>query len=80
MKKNMVLRYVGFMILMIGVFFNLKMIYDKAWPTYIFMIICLIGLLQILISFLMKGKTIGWQFFFIVTSFILSYLVFRYFF
>ena len=54
-KRNLILRYFGFFILIIGVVLNILMILGNAWPTYIYALFCLIGILQIVISNSLKN-------------------------
>lgn len=73
-RKNLVLRYFGLFFLLMGVILNVKMFIDEAWPTYLFFIICIIGLVQIIISFLIKQIKIGWQIFWALIPFILGFI------
>ena len=48
------------------------MFVNQAWPTSLFFIICLIGIIQICFSYYKKIK-IGWQIFWSLIPFILGY-------
>lgn len=52
----LITRYFGLVILIIGVFFNLKMYLFEELPTYMFSILSFFGILLIGISYLMKPK------------------------
>jgi hypothetical protein len=71
-NRNLILRYFGVAVLVIGIVFNILMIVNEAWPTYLFFIICLIGIIQIGFSFYKKIK-IGWQIFWSLIPFALGY-------
>ena len=71
-NRNLILRYFGVTVLIIGIIFNILMIVNEAWPTYLFFIICLIGIIQIVLSFLKKIKIV-WQIFWSLIPFILGY-------
>lgn len=62
-KKNLVLRYFGLLLLIIGIALNIKMYIDEDWPTYLFYMISTIGILQIIISLFCKQMKISWQIF-----------------
>ena len=73
-RRNLFLRYFGLFIFTVGVIFNILMIVNKAWPTYLFLILCLIGILQIASSFIRKNIKISWQIFFGIIPFALGYI------
>ena len=59
MKKiNLVIRYLGFIVLLIGVVLNFKMFIFNEWPTNLFFLIILFGILLIGISYFKFKKPI----------------------
>lgn len=60
-NKNLILRYFGLFLLIIGIILNVKMYIDEAWPTYLFYIISAIGVIQIIVSFVVKQMKVIWQ-------------------
>ena len=44
----------GLFYLISGIILNIDMIITKSWPTYIFSIICIIGVLFLILGFIMK--------------------------
>jgi hypothetical protein len=77
-KRNLILRYFGFFILIIGVVLNILMILGNAWPTYIYALFCLIGILQIVISNSLKKILIVWQLFLVIITFVVTYSYFHF--
>jgi hypothetical protein len=77
-KRNLILRYFGFFILIIGVVLNILMILGNAWPTYIYALFCLIGILQIVISNSLKKILIVWQLFLVIIPFVVTYSYFHF--
>ena len=73
-KRNLPLRYFGLFIFSLGVILNVLMIINEAWPTFLFVIICFIGIFQIAISFYKRNVRISWQFFFGIVPFALGYI------
>lgn len=71
-NRNSILRYFGLIVLVMGIILNIQMIVNKAWPTYLFFIFCLIGIAQICLSFNKKIKIV-WQIFWSLIPFILGY-------
>ena len=71
-NNNLILRYFGLLVLITGIIFNIRMFIIEAWPTSLFFIICLIGIIQICFSYYRKIK-IGWQIFWSLIPFILGY-------
>jgi hypothetical protein len=63
--------------MILGIVLNLKMVYDKAYPTYLFLVMCLIGLIQVLTSYIIKRISTGWQILVIVITLISSYSALR---
>jgi energy-coupling factor transporter transmembrane protein EcfT len=74
-KKNLFLRYFGLIILAVGIIFNILMFVYKAWPTYLFLIFCIVGILQICFSFIDKRIKIGWQIFWSILPLLLLYII-----
>lgn len=60
-NKNLILRYFGLFLLVIGIILSVKMYVDKAYPTYLFFVISGIGAIQIIASFVSKQMKVGWQ-------------------
>ncbi len=60
-NKNLILRYFGLFLLVVGIILNVKMYVDEAWPTYLFFIISAIGIIQIIASFVSKQMKVSWQ-------------------
>jgi len=77
-SRNLILRYFGFFILIIGVVLNILMIFGNTWPTYIYALFCLIGILQIVISNSSKKILIAWQLFWVIIPFIVIYSYFHF--
>jgi hypothetical protein len=73
-RKNLILRYFGFGILAIGIGLNVKMYVNQEWPTYLFFIMCFVGLIQIILSYLAKQIKGGWQIFWSLIPFILGFI------
>lgn len=71
-NKNLILRYFGLFLLVIGIILNVKMYMDKAWPTYLFYILIAIGIIQIIISFVTKKMKLGWQIFWALLPIVLG--------
>ena len=74
MQKNLLLRYFGLFVLIMGIILNVKMFINKEWPTLIFFIICLIGIVQIIMSFVFNKISIFWQLLFSLMPFILGFV------
>ncbi len=74
MKKNLILRYFGLLLLIIGISLNIKMYIDKAWPTFLFYVIIIIGILQIIISILCKQMKKKWQILWLVLPITIGYI------
>ena len=56
-KKNLILKYSGMLFFVIGIILTIRMYTENAWPTYLFFIMCIIGLIQI-ITVLFQGAGI----------------------
>ncbi len=76
-NKNLMLRYFGLTSLIIGVVLNIKMYLYQEWPTYLFYVLCFIGIVQTILSFTLKDIKKGWQVFWILIPFILVFVCFR---
>ena len=74
-NKNLILRYSGLIIFGIGVILNIKMYLNQEWPTYIFYLLCFIGIVQVICAFTLKEIKIGWQVFLILIPFILGFFL-----
>ena len=72
-QKNLLLRYFGLVVLILGVILNVKMYLNQEWPTVLFFIICLIGIVQIIISFVFKKMGVVWQILWSLIPFILGF-------
>jgi len=75
-NRNLILRYFGLLVLITGVIFNIRMFIIEAWPTSLFFIICLIGIIQVCFSYYKQIK-IAWQIFWCLIPFILGYAYFQ---
>lgn len=72
-QKNLVLRYFGLLVLILGIILNIKMFLNQEWPTILFLFVCLIGIFQIIISFVCRKISVFWQIFWSLTPFILGF-------
>lgn len=72
-QKNLLLRYFGLVVLILGIILNAKMFLNQEWPTVLFFIICFIGIIQILISFVCKKMSVIWQILWSLIPFILGF-------
>lgn len=77
--KNNILKYFGLVILIIGIGLNIKMYLNQEWPTYLFYIVCFIGILQIMISLLSKRINLFWQLFWSLIPFIIGFTYVKFF-
>jgi hypothetical protein len=77
-NRNLFLRYFGFFIFIVGVIFNILMFVGNAWPTYLYALFCLIGILQITISNSSKKIVITWQILWIIIPFVIMYCYFHF--
>lgn len=76
-NKNLILRYFGLISLIIGIALNIKMYLYEEWPTYLFYVLCFIGIVQAILSFTLKEMKKGWQVFWVLIPVILGFLYFR---
>lgn len=72
-QKNLLLRYFGLLVLILGAALNVKMFLNQEWPTIIFLIICLIGIVQIIMSIALKQISFIWQILLSIVPFILGF-------
>jgi hypothetical protein len=56
-KVTIYLRLVGLVFIFIGVILNFQMYIYEEWPTYLFLVLCLFGVLLIGLSYLKKPKS-----------------------
>lgn len=75
-KKNLILKYSGMLFFVIGIILTIRMYTENAWPTYLFFIMCIIGLIQIITAFTIKQIKITWQIFWSVFPIILIWFIF----
>lgn len=59
MKKNLILKVLGLFYFVVGMVLHINMVLEKSWPTYFFILICVLGVLLIIISFL--AKNLSWK-------------------
>ncbi|MEJ8756690.1 hypothetical protein WG947_06775 [Pontibacter sp. H259] len=76
-RKNSILRYFGLTILVLGVVLNILMFILHWWPTYLFFILCGIGIIQIGISFGFSNLRKGWQIFWSSLPFLVGFILFE---
>lgn len=72
-EKKLLLRYFGLVVLILGIILNAKMFLNQEWPTVLFFIVCLIGIFQILMSFVCKKMSVIWQIVWSLIPFILGF-------
>jgi len=78
-EKNSILKYFGLVILIIGICLNIKMYLNQEWPTYLFYIICFIGIMQIFMSLIIKKINVVWQVFWSLIPFIIGFSYIKFF-
>jgi hypothetical protein len=76
-NKNQIIRYIGLFLLTVGIVLNIKMYVDKAYPTYLFYIVSIVGIVQIIISYTLNNLTKGWQIFWALLPLILFFLILK---
>lgn len=76
-SKNLIIRYFGLFLLITGIVLNVKMYIEEAWPTYLFYIIGVVGLIQIIISFFAKKMKVGWQIFWALLPVLIGFICFK---
>lgn len=75
-NKNLILRYFGLFLLIVGIILNIEMYIIQAWPTYLFFIVSGIGILQIIASFVSKQMKVNWQIIIAAISLVILFLLF----
>lgn len=73
-NKNLILRYFGLLLLVIGIILSIKMYVDRAYPTYLFFIISGIGIIQIIASFVSKQMKVSWQILWVLLSLVAGFV------
>ena len=73
-NKNLILRYFGLFLLVVGIILNVKMYVDEAWPTYLFFIISTIGIIQIIASYVSKQMKVSWQILWALSPVLLGFI------
>jgi hypothetical protein len=68
-----IILWTGLITLVIGIILNVLMFTSQTWPTYLYFILCGIGLLQILIALVFKNIKTGWQIFWGLFPFLVLY-------
>lgn len=76
-NKNLILRYFGLFLLVVGIILNVKMYVDEAWPTYLFFIISTIGIIQIIASYVSKQMKVSWQILWALSPVLLGFIYFK---
>lgn len=70
--KNLILRYFGLLLLIAGIILNIKMYINEEWPTYLFYVISAVGVIQIIVSFIVKPIKKVWQIFWALLPIVLG--------
>jgi uncharacterized membrane protein HdeD (DUF308 family) len=73
-NKNLILRYFGLLLIIVGIALNIKMYVDQAYPSGIYFIFIGIGITQIVVSLLCKQLKKGWQLVWSLLPWILGYI------
>ena len=73
-NKNLIIRYFGLLLLVVGIILSVKLYVDKAYPTYLFFVISGIGIIQIIASFLSKQMKVSWQIFWALLPLVVGFL------
>lgn len=61
MKPIPIIRYVGLGLLIIGTAFNIYINAIRAWPTYLYFLMIIVGVILLIISFLFRHLNTFWQ-------------------
>ena len=77
-NKNLIIRYFGLLLLVVGIILSVKMYVDKAYPTYLFFVISAIGIIQIIASFLSKQMKVSWQIFWALLPLVAGFLYLKF--
>jgi hypothetical protein len=72
-QTNKILLWTGLITLIVGIGLNILMFVSQAWPTYLFFILCGIGIIQIIIALGFKNIKTGWQIFWSILPFLTLY-------
>ena len=72
-QTNKILLWTGLLTLLVGIGLNILMFVFGGWPTYLFFILCGIGLVQIFIARGYKNIKTGWQIFLGLLPFLILY-------
>jgi len=73
-NKNLIIRYFGLLLLVVGIILSVKIYVDRAYPTYLFFVISGIGIIQIIASFLSKQMKVSWQIFWALLPLVVGFL------
>lgn len=76
--KNLLLRYFGFLVLILCVVLNFKIFLNEEWPTILFLIFGLIGIAQMILSVILKPISGFWQILLSVVPFVLVYIYLKF--
>ena len=76
-ENNLIIRYFGLLLLLVGIVLNVKMYIDNAYPTYLFYVMCLVGVIQIIVAYKAHGMSIAWQIFWCTVPLLIGYLLLR---
>ncbi len=76
-NKNLILRYFGLFLLIVGIILNIEMYIIQAWPTYLFFIVSGIGIVQIIASFVSKQMKVNWQIIIASISLLILFLLYK---
>ncbi len=72
-QTNKILLWTGLITIIVGIGLNILMFVSQAYPTYLFFILCGIGIIQIQIVLVFKNIKIGWQIFWSILPFLTLY-------
>ena len=72
-QTNKILQWTGLITLIVGIGLTISMFLSPAWPTYLFLIFCGIGIIQIFIALGFKKIKMGWQIFLSILPFLTLY-------
>lgn len=74
-KKNKILGYFGLIIFIVGVILNIRMFLIIAWPTYLFFVVCFLGIIYISLAFGLKKISNVAQIVIIISPLLLGYVI-----
>ena len=72
-QTNKILVWIGLITFIVGIGLNILMFVSQAWPTYLFFILCGIGIIQIFIALGFKKIKTVWQIFWSILPFLMLY-------